>query len=61
MYFDKCIKTISVNCSELASEFVKRFNNSKAGFYCVIDNDQRLMGVILLGDIARNLVLGFIE
>jgi N-acetylneuraminate synthase len=54
MYFDKCIKTISVNCSEPVSEFVKRFNNSKAGFYCVIDNDQRLMGVISLGDIARN-------
>jgi len=54
MYYEKSLESISVHCSERITSFAQKIKSALVNFYCVIDDDNKLIGVISLGDLARS-------
>ncbi len=53
MYFEKNVGRYCVSEQMSVSAFLKHFVKDKPRFYCVVNNQHELVGVISLGDIAR--------
>jgi sialic acid synthase SpsE/sugar phosphate isomerase/epimerase len=54
MFIEKKIELFTVNKTLLVSKFLDKFNSNNSNFYCIVDKEKKLLGVISLGDIAKN-------
>jgi N-acetylneuraminate synthase len=53
MFFNKNINQFTINQNQTISEFYEKQDASKDKFFCVVDDDRKLLGVISLGDLSK--------
>ncbi len=54
MFFEKNTNQFTINQDQTVSDLNKKLDTTKQNFFCVLDNNKKIVGVLSLGDLARS-------
>lgn len=54
MFFEKNTNQFTINQDQTVSDLNKKLDTTKENFFCVLDNNKKIVGVLSLGDLARS-------